>query len=217
MGPGSDLLGTYAAGGGTMHAITLCAALSAGAIVHHLVGLRRARLDLDELVSRVRAALLRGELPRAIELCERERSPIAAVVLAGLVQRGARRSRAEIERAMERAAAEAAAGLERYLPVLASVTSIAPLLGVVGTVIGMIHAFGVGGAPGLDDPAAVEQGLATALVTTAWGLIVALATQPFHAYLAARASAVTRRFETAAQLLLDTLDELDAEPAPTGR
>jgi biopolymer transport protein ExbB len=93
------------------------------------------------------------------------------------------------------------------------VTSIAPLLGFLGTVVGMILAFDVVAEQGLNDPPAVARGISVALITTAWGLIVAFVTQPFYHYFLSRVASYSRQIETAANVLLETLDEMEADVA----
>lgn len=202
-----DLWNTYVLGGNMMHAITLCAALSLTVIAHKLVVFRRVRLKLDPFVSQVRAALLKDNVKAAIEVCEQHPSPVASVIKSGLLKVG--RSRDEIEKTMENTAIHEVAYLENHLPVVATVTGLAPLLGLLGTVAGMFIAFrGVAGQGG-NDVGAVARGTSVALLTTAWGLIVACFSQPFYNYFVSRVAATTREIETAANLLLETLDEME--------
>jgi len=95
------------------------------------------------------------------------------------------------------------------LGVLATIANIAPLLGFLGTVVGMILSFEVIAEQGLNDPGAVAKGISVALLTTAYGLIVAFFTQPFYNYFTSKVGAYTREIETASNILFETLDEMD--------
>ena len=85
--------------------------------------------------------------------------------------------------------------LGQYLPVLSTVGSVAPLLGLLGTITGMIKAFGAIAVSGVGDPAHVADGISEALITTATGLMVAIPVIVLHRYLAVRAGRVMRRVE----------------------
>jgi biopolymer transport protein ExbB len=206
-GFGDRLLDVYRAGGWVMHAITACSIVALAVVVLKLLDLRRLATRAGELVLEVRSRALEGDLAGAIELCDRRAVPVATVIKAGLVEYG--QPHAEIERTMERVAAQEMERLERYLPVLGVVATAAPLLGFLGTVVGLIVSFGAFADQGMDQPRLVAAGVATALITTAWGLIVALIAQPFHVYYAARLAAYARELEAAGDLLLRTVAEME--------
>ena len=107
------------------------------------------------------------------------------------------------------------AHLEKYLPVLATVANIAPLLGFLGTVVGMILSFAVIAQHGLNNPALVAKGISVALLTTAYGLVVAFVTQPFYNFFTSKVSAYTRQIETASNILFETFEEMDHSDAGT--
>ncbi len=203
---GGDLWKYYIDGGGVMHAITVLSVASLTVIVYKLIALRQVNLNLNEFISKVRAALLKGNVQGAIGVCEEHRGPVASIVKSGLLKYG--RPREEIEKTMENAAIHEVAYLEKYLTVLATVTSIAPLLGFLGTVVGMILSFEVIAEQGLNDPGAVAKGISVALLTTAWGLIVAFVTQPFYNYFTSKVGAYTREIETASNILFETFGEM---------
>ena len=206
---GSDLLRHYLAGGFVMHLISACAVLSLATIAYKLVVFRRMAININEFIARVRSSLLKGNMKAAIQVCEEQRSPVASVVKTGLLKYGDRSQRDQIEKTMESAAIHEVAYLEKHLPILATITSAAPLLGFVGTVLGMIAAFDAIADAGLSDPSLVARGISMALVTTAWGLIVAFFTQPFYNYFLTKVAATTREIQTAANILFETFDELD--------
>ncbi len=204
--PGSLLRG-YQAGGWVMHLITLCSVLALATILHKALVFRRLRGDREGLLARVRKTLLNGEIGEAARLCEETPGPTGAVLRAGLAKVGT--SREEIERAMETAGTREVAHLERFLGVLATLVHLTPLLGLFGTVWGMILAFDAVSEQGLSNPPLVARGISMALYTTAWGLAVAFVSLPFHNFFASRVADEARRLEAAAQVLLDTLAELE--------
>jgi biopolymer transport protein ExbB len=202
-----DLIEYYWDGGWVMHPISVLSIISLAVIIYKLIVFWRVRLNLNEFVSKMRANLLKGNVQGAIQVCEQYGGPVGAIMKSGLLKVG--RPRDEIEKTMENAAIHEVAYLERYLTVLATVANIAPLLGFLGTVVGMVVSFDVIAEQGLNDPGAVAGGISQALLTTAWGLIVAFFTQPFYNYFMSKVAAYTRQIETAANILFETLDEME--------
>ncbi len=202
-----DLLHYYLEGGAVMHMISVLSLASITTIVYKLISFRQVKLDLNEFISKVRGSLLKGNVQGAMGVCEEHRGPVASIVKTGLLKYG--KPRDEIEKTMENAAIHEVAHLEKYLTVLATIANIAPLLGFLGTVVGMILAFEVIAQQGLNDPGAVAKGISVALLTTAYGLIVAFVTQPFYNFFTSKVGAYTREIETASNILVETFDEMD--------
>jgi len=204
--PGS-LLKYYNDGGFVMHFISVCSVVSVTAILYKVLVFAKVKIDTNEFIAKVRAALLKGNVPQAIKVCEEYKGPIASIVKVGLLKHGSPRD--EIEKTMENAAIHEVAYLEKFLMVLATVTNIAPLIGFFGTVVGMILSFDIIATQGLNNPGLVAKGISVALLTTAYGLIVAFVTQPFYNFFTARVAAYSREIETASNILFETLDEMD--------
>ena len=202
-----DLWNYYVRGGNVMHAISLLSLASITTIIYKIMVFRRVKMDLSEFISKVRASLLKGNVKNSVSVCEEYRGPVASIVKAGLLKYGSPRE--EIEKTMENAAIHEVAYLEKYLTVLATITNIAPLLGFLGTVVGMILAFEAIAIHGLNNPGMVANGISVALLTTAYGLIVAFVTQPFYNYFTSKVSAYTRQIETASNILFETFDEME--------
>ena len=202
-----DLWGYYVQGGPVMHAISVLSLASLTTIIYKLIAFRQVKLDLNVFISKVRGALLKGNIKGAMGVCEEHRGPVASIVKTGLLKFG--KPRDEIEKTMENAAIHEVAHLEKYLTVLATIANIAPLLGFLGTVVGMILSFEVIAEQGLNDPGAVAKGISVALLTTAYGLIVAFFTQPFYNYFTSKVGAYTREIETASNILFETFDEME--------
>ncbi len=197
----------YLDGGYVMHGISVLSLFSLTAIIYKLIVFRRVKMNVSEFIAKVRSALLKGNIKGAVTVCEESRSPVAAITKSALLKYGSPRE--QIEKSMENAAIHEVAYLEKYLTVLATVANIAPLLGFLGTVVGMIISFEVIATHGLNNPGLVARGISQALLTTAYGLIVAFFTQPFYNYFTSKVGAYTREIETAANILFETFDEME--------
>ena len=202
-----SLGGYYIDGGLVMHGISVLSLFSATAIIYKLVVFRRVKLNVSQFIAKVRAALLKGNVKGAVQVCEESRSPVASITKSGLLRYG--QPRAQIEKSMENAAIHEVAYLEKSLTVLSTVANIAPLLGFLGTVVGMIISFDVIAEQGLNNPGLVAKGISQALLTTAYGLVVAFFTQPFYNFFTSKVGAYTREIETSANILFETFDEMD--------
>ena len=202
-----DLLKYYIDGGLVMHFISILSLVSLTAIIYKLFVFRRVKLNVNEFIAKVRSALLKGDVTGAMKVCEQSRSPVASITKSALLKYD--HPREQMEKAMENAAIHEVAYLEKYLTALATVANIAPLLGFLGTVVGMILAFDVIAKQGLNNPGLVAHGISVALLTTAYGLIVAFFTQPFYNYFTSKVAAYTREIETVGNILFETVDEME--------
>ena len=168
----------------------------------------RARVKTAELVAQVRRHLLAGEIEKANKACEAYRGPTAAIMKAAVLRWGA--SREEMEKLLENAAIHEIARLERFVWVLALISNIAPMIGFLGTVVGMIQSFEVIAIQGLNNPGAVAKGISVALLTTAGGLIVGVMTLPFYNFYTTKIAAYIREMETTANIVLETHEQANA-------
>ena len=190
-----------------MHPITLCSVVAVVVIVYKLIQFRSLQLDVRDFFANVRKELLNGRVREAAEICEARRGPAASVLHAGVLKVGA--PRGEVESAMETTALYELAQLETKLGLLATIANLAPVLGFLGTVWGMIVAFDVIHLRGLSDPSRVAEGISQALYTTAWGLVVAAIALPFHNYFAGRVAAQSRTLEMAGSVVAETFSEME--------
>jgi len=202
-----DLGRIYLAGGPLMHPITVCSVVAVAVVFYKLVQYRSLQLDVRDIFGQVRQELLNGRVKEAGELCERRRGPVSSVLHAGILKIGA--PRVEVESAMESTALYELARLEGKLGLLATIANLAPILGFLGTVWGMIVAFDVIHAGGLSEPERVAGGIAQALYTTAWGLVVAAVALPFHNFFAGRVAAQSRALEMAGSVVVETFSEME--------
>ena len=164
----------FARGGAVMYPLLILSIISAAIIVERIWFLRRARMDTVEFMERVNAALEENKVEEAANICEEYQGPLGSIFRTALLKH--KRSREEIEKAIEGSRSVEVAKMEKNLIVLGTIGKLSPLLGFFGTVIGMIKAFESIAASGLGDPKVVAGGISESLVTTAAGLTVAIPT-----------------------------------------
>lgn len=195
-------------GGPVMWPLLALSVVALAFIIERFFALRRARINVNEFLAKIRKALIVNHSVReAIKICEQYRGPVASIMKAGLLKYG--QPKEDIEKTIENAALYEMGRLERGLVVLATVANIAPLLGFLGTVTGMINSFEALMEQGLSNPGLVAGGIAEALITTAAGLIVAIPVQMAYNYFMSRINRFVRDIETAANMLLETFTEME--------
>jgi biopolymer transport protein ExbB len=150
--------------------------------------LNRERLDTDSLMARVNAAVRNRDLDMALEVCEEHGGPVARVLQSALLRLPY--GRQAVEAAFAEASLLEEQSLTRGLRPLATIAQVAPLLGLLGTVTGMIIAFAEISSSGGGNPSLLAGGIGQALVTTAAGLIVAIPVLTAQNYLASRVDAI---------------------------
>ena len=196
-------------GGWLMVPIVLCSVLAAAIGFERLWTLQRTRVAPRELLAEVWGVLNNGEYD-AQKLRElRNANGLGQVFAAGITN--ARRGREIMKEAMEEAAGQVAHDLERYLTALGIVAAIAPLLGLLGTVTGIINTFAVIRSFGNANPSLMAAGISEALVTTATGMAIAIPILLLHVLLRGRADRTLRDAERHAAALLNLFAE---SPAP---
>lgn len=191
-------------GGILMWPIFLCSIAGLAIAAERFVAFRRAGIDSREFMDALRQILRQNRRQDAITLCDDTDTPSARIVRAGLLKFG--RGRAVIRQAMEDAGHLEVPHLERYLSGLATCAHIAPLLGLLGTVQGMIKAFAeIQNKRGLVNPSDLAEGIGNALVTTAAGLTVAIPLIVIYNYYVSRVDSLTVEMEMSAAEMLDWL------------
>ena len=202
--PLDSLFELVTSGGPLMIPIALCSVLALAYMVERSVRLRGGRLATRSFHGELLSAL-RDAGPRAgLELCERDATSQSRILAAGL--RRAEAAVLEREKAVEDAGAREVDRLSANLRPLVVIGMIAPLLGLLGTVWGMIEAFSVISAgDGLGSPEALAGGISQALVTTAAGLAVAIPAQAAYYFFKSRIDAFVRRTEDLYEEVCDVL------------
>lgn len=192
--------------------LLLCGVVAVAVIIERMVALSRASGDSGRLMQQVREAVMRGDIPAAVALAEGAPGPAAAVIANGL--RNAHLSHDEIERTMEELAMAEVPELSRRLAWLDTIITLAPLLGLLGTVTGMIQAFQFVGGSGAGAVSGVTQGVGEALYATATGLTIAAVALVFYNYLTDRVREIIASMELRATQLLNIIASSRAGEAP---
>ena len=184
-------------GGPMMWPLLVCAIISVTVIVERAWALRRASVGGEELTARVRRLLREGRDDEALRAAAEQEGPVAAI-LEHALRNGSRDPRS-LERSLEELAQEETPRIIQRLGVLDTIITISPLLGLLGTVTGMIRAFNVVGDPSsLNGPAVITGGVAEALIATASGLAIAIVTLVAYNWLGVRAKAIVSLMERGA-------------------
>ncbi len=168
------------AGGWLMVPILLCSVIAMAIVAERFWTLQRKRITPGNLVVQVWQWAKSGNLNDDRIRALRKSSPLGRILAAGLVNRDT--SRAMMKESIEDVGRHVVHDLDRYLNTLGTIASITPLLGLLGTVIGMIKVFAVITTQGVGNPGILAGGISEALITTAAGLTVAIPTLMFHRY-----------------------------------
>ena len=188
-------------GGPLMWAILGCSVLALAIFLERLVVFMRHRRGTQELVREVENLVAKEKVDEAVIVCQRAGTPLARILITAL--RSAGLPRDQIKTKVEEAGTRELSSLSRYLGLLATIANISPLLGLLGTVLGMIEAFNVIAAQGVGTPATLGGGISTALITTAAGLSVAIPVILMHKYLTSRANRISLELEEYSLHLVD--------------
>lgn len=193
------------AGGWVMLPIILCSIVAVAIIVERLWTLQPGRVVPRDLSRQVWDWVSRNQLNPQKLLDLRAGSPLGQILAAGLASR--HQDRAVMKEAVEDTGRHVVHELERYLNTLGTIAAVSPLLGLLGTVTGMIRTFSaLTSAGGANDPAALAGGISEALITTAAGLMVAIPALVAHRYLRGRVDALVVRMEKEALGLMEALE-----------
>lgn len=189
-------------GGILMWFILLCSIIALAVIIERWIVIRKAQVDPQRFLLQLKVVLQRGDIHAGIDFCAKTKAPIANILKHGLIkyEEGPER----VREAIENAGKEEAYYLEERLGVLANIAGIAPLLGFLGTVTGMIGAFRtIEILGGTATPGHLAGGIWEALLTTAFGLIVGIPTLGFYNYFVSKVNRVIFELESASQDFLD--------------
>jgi biopolymer transport protein ExbB len=211
------LLSLIQAAGWPIWPLIACSVAAMALVIERFVTLRRSRVVPPQLLQEVLRVTSQGiPAPDVIKQLE-QNSALGEVLAGGLRQAQVqpRSTESDLRQAVENAGRAAAHRLERYLSALATIASAAPLLGLLGTVIGMIEIFASQGGGGLDaqavtsgNPQQLAHGISIALYNTAFGLIVAIPALIFWRFFRSRVDAYVLAMELAGEQLVRHLARL---------
>lgn len=196
------------AGGWLMLPILLSSIIAAGIIAERLWFLQRDRVMPSQLVGQVRQRIGTDQLDNAFVEALRDSSPLGRVLAAGLANR--RQPREIVKESIEDTGRHVVHELERYLNSLGTIAAIAPLLGLLGTVIGMVKVFAAITVHGVGNPGVLAGGISEALITTAAGLSVAIPALIGYRYLRGRVEELVVVMEQQAMQLVEALHQRES-------
>jgi len=190
-------------GGVLMIPIALCSIIALAIFLERLWSLRKSKVIPRDFLIEIEDLIRREKIPEAITRCRKDNSSMANIIIAGIRNFGKRRE--IVKESIEEIGRKEAATLERYINVVGTIAAIAPLLGLLGTVFGMIKAFNVISIQGVGNPSSLAGGISEALITTAAGLVVAIPTFVLYRYLANKADALIVEMEEHSIRMVDLL------------
>ena len=191
------------AGGWVMLPILLCSVVATAIVAERFWTLRRRRIAPDNLVVQIWNLARSGQLGEDRLRGLRKSSPLGRILAAGLANMN--HSRELMKESIEDVGRHVVHDLERYLNTLGTIAAITPLLGLLGTVLGMIRVFTVITTEGVGNPGVLAGGIAEALITTAAGLIVAIPSLLFYRYFRGRVDELVVTMEQEAIKLVEAL------------
>lgn len=195
-------------GGPWMWPVLICLIIGLAIAFERIITLNRADINTRKFIVDVKRALDEGGIEAAEEVCARTRGPVASVFQAGLLRSD--EGIEAVEKAVVSYGSIEMSFLERGLVWLSLFISLAPMLGFLGTVVGMIAAFDAIESAGDISPSLVAGGIKIALLTTAFGLIVAIILQFFYNYAVSKIDRIVVEMEDASIELIDSLVLLQA-------
>ncbi|MHB0897007.1 MAG: MotA/TolQ/ExbB proton channel family protein [Spirochaetales bacterium] len=188
-------------GGPVLWVIMVLSVVACVIVIERLLYLKRISVDEDKLFVRIKASLLEGHYNEALAICDQNLSPFSTLLKIGIENR--HQPEAVQRDILKDAAALEAPKLESGLSALGTISSIAPLLGLLGTVTGTMKAFGVLGKFGaVSDPSALATGVSEALITTVGGIVVAVPVVIFYNYFVTRVNLILTKLENQVNTLV---------------
>jgi biopolymer transport protein ExbB len=186
-----------------MSFVLICLILGLALAIERIIYLNMATTNTSKLVDNIEKAFAKGGLSAAKEVCRNTRGPVASIFYQGLDRSSG--SYEEVAKAVEDYGSVEASKLERGLSWLSLFIALAPMLGFMGTVIGMISAFDKIAEANTINASIVAGGIKVALITTVGGLIVAMILQIFYNYILAKIDSIVLDMEEASMDLVDLL------------
>jgi biopolymer transport protein ExbB len=193
------------AGGIVMVPIILCSIIAAAIILERLWTLQQRRVLPAELTEKVWRLIEAGQLQEKHIAALQQNSPLGKILAAGLTNRN--RDRAIVKEAIEDTGRHVVHELERFINTLGTIASMSPLLGLLGTVFGIIRTFSSMSVQGVGNPTALAGGISEALICTAAGLSVAIPSLVAYRYLRGRVEGLVVQMEKEAMKIVQVLDD----------
>ncbi len=205
-----ELFEIFLQGGLIMWFILATSVIGLAVVIDRFIIIRRAKINVPAFMIKLRGLIKKNDISGAVSVCMEEKSPIANIIRKGLKKYKFGHSR--VKESIENAGKQEVNKLEKGLSILATVAGIAPLLGFLGTVTGMISAFmTIEDLAGSANPSDLAGGIWEALLTTAFGLIVGIPAFAFYNYFVNGVKKLVSDMETVANDVVDTLQDASGE------
>jgi biopolymer transport protein ExbB len=192
-------------GGIFMYPILLCSITALAIFIERIWNLRRSQVIPSDFVEEVDDLIRKGKIPEAVMRCQNNRSSMSRIITVALKNIGKRRE--IIKEYLEEVGRQETAALERFVEGLGTIAGVSTLLGLLGTISGMIKIFSVISTQAAVNPSSLAGGISEALITTFAGLTVAIPTIVMHRYLQSKADVLILEMEEHSIRLVDLLKE----------
>jgi len=202
-----SLVDYFMKGGIVMWPLLICSIVGLVFVIERGIFFHRLRISPQGVFGSIRERVRARDLDGAIQVTSDKPGHLSDILKAGLLRFG--KPHEEILRALESVSLHEISKMERGLWILATIANVAPLLGFLGTVVGMIDSFAVLSSVGFGNPKLVARGIAEALITTAAGLFIAFPIQVAYNYFTTRVNSQVMVMETTSAMLLETFSELE--------
>lgn len=188
-----------------MYPILACSVFAVMIIIERFIYIAKVKKEADNIFTRTMENIQTNNIDRALQICEEYGDSIAGkIIRAGIIYR--EKSAEDIRNAIDEAGSRELPRIERFLPSLGTIIAIAPMLGLLGTVAGMIQSSNVLAKMGTSNSAELLLGISSALLTTAFGLIVAIPALIFYNYLVHKSQntilEISKKSDEIAEILL---------------
>lgn len=186
--------------------LIVCSVLALAIIIEKFITLKLIEKKSELFIGKTRSIINGDEdnkVEKVLALCEMTSSPLSRILKTGIGKK--EKGRQETKEALQDAGSLEIPYLEKHLKILGTIVTIAPLIGLLGTVVGMIKAFNVISVQGVGEPGALAGGISEALLTTAVGLTIAIPSLVFYNYFMHRTDKIVRQFEQISSEFIDFL------------
>ena len=196
----------FMAGGWLMWPLLILGGVSIFIFTERFIAIRKASMWDMNFMNRIREYIYEGKIAAAVDLCKSTNTPIARMIIKGIERIG--RPMADVQNSIENVANLEVSRLENGLPFLATISGGAPMLGFLGTVVGMVQAFmDMSQAGGTVDMSILSQGMYVAMITTVGGLTVGIPAYFGYNYLVARIERLVFQMEANSIAFMDILNQ----------
>lgn len=189
----STLVNLFSAGGILAYLLAILLIMGLAIIAYKAVQLTRKNVIAPGVVEKIEGYVVDRKIPEATALCKQSKAPMSRVLLSAIVNY--EKSDSELKEILEETGRQEVPKIKAYLPALGTIASVAPLLGLLGTVLGMIEVFSTISQGSTVNPSMLAGGISKALLTTAFGMVIAMPTLAAYNYFIAKVQNLTIEME----------------------